>query len=758
MSCKSIVPGVFLGVFLGVLLGIVPASTRRASAQPLARYVPGDVIAYVGWRGIDDMGPGWDESHFKAVLEATKLPTLSAQFFDTFMRIAQQDDPNAAETGTMVKSMFSAFWHHSCAFYIENLTAEQIENEKPRIAMIWKAGDQATQLKDWLQSLIDKQRINDPGAARVVQKGNLVMFASGYPEQEALLAMRRDDSLQAHKGFRESVASLHDQPAAVGFFDIARVIALVDQAAQQEADEEELKIWQNLKTSLGLGTLGHATVVGGFQGKQWITSAHVEAPAPRRGITHLLDEPALTAEDLRAVPASATWLWVGQLSPTRIMDLVRSTIGQIAPDDRNKFEIELQNAGEQLGIDIERDLIKAMGSKWTAYGDPGMSAMGIGFVLANNLAVPDRANKALIAIEQQINEMMAQNGDADQQGMQMRFREVPYEGVTVHTLALPMFASPSWAIHNGKLYFSTTPQAIVQAVQHEGASILDNPAFQHARKELGDHPANQVTFVDLPKTALQAYQSVAMLLQFLPMMAPELANRPPVMLPPITAIMPHLTPVCQITWMDDAGLHSRGISPLPGAGVLGGNPLMGAGAGSGAMMIGALLPALQSARRTTKNLTSTTNASAICKDAILWADTNDGHMPDHLLTLVRDIDTPLELLISPTSKTTVPADFQRWPMKEQRTWIDEHASYVLIPGLMNNANAREVVVFEKLHSRGQKGIAVAYGDAHVSHLELSEARALIQEQTGRSLEQWSRQPAQGGTTSKKRSTPPPAPF
>ena len=214
MSCKSIVPGVFpgvfLGVFLGVLLGIVPASTRRASAQPLARYVPGDVIAYVGWRGIDDMGPGWDESHFKAVLEATKLPTLSAQFFDTFMRIAQQDDPNAAETGTMVKSMFSAFWHHSCAFYIENLTVEQIENEKPRIAMIWKAGDQATQLKDWLQSLIDKQRINDPGEARVVQKGNLVMFASGYPEQEALLAMRRDDSLQVHKGFRESVASLHD--------------------------------------------------------------------------------------------------------------------------------------------------------------------------------------------------------------------------------------------------------------------------------------------------------------------------------------------------------------------------------------------------------------------------------------------------------------------------------------------------------------------------------------------------------------------
>src|SRR3954471_11130127 len=48
-------------------------------AQPLADRVPADAVAYVGWRGTEALGPGYDASHLKGVVAASAFPQLFAE-------------------------------------------------------------------------------------------------------------------------------------------------------------------------------------------------------------------------------------------------------------------------------------------------------------------------------------------------------------------------------------------------------------------------------------------------------------------------------------------------------------------------------------------------------------------------------------------------------------------------------------------------------------------------------------------------------
>ena len=64
-------------------------SAARTDAQALADQVRGDAIGYVGWAGADALGPRYDKSHLKAVLEASSMP----QFLDDFVpRLIVRED------------------------------------------------------------------------------------------------------------------------------------------------------------------------------------------------------------------------------------------------------------------------------------------------------------------------------------------------------------------------------------------------------------------------------------------------------------------------------------------------------------------------------------------------------------------------------------------------------------------------------------------------------------------------------------------
>ena len=75
---------------LAVVLVVAQMSVTSVPAQPLADRVPADALVYVGWRGIESMGPGYDGSHLKAVLEAGAPGSIFEQLVPALVaRIAQ---------------------------------------------------------------------------------------------------------------------------------------------------------------------------------------------------------------------------------------------------------------------------------------------------------------------------------------------------------------------------------------------------------------------------------------------------------------------------------------------------------------------------------------------------------------------------------------------------------------------------------------------------------------------------------------------
>ncbi len=150
------------------------------------------------------------------------------------------------------------------------------------------------------------------------------------------------------------------------------------------------------------------------------------------------------------------------------------------------------------------------------------------------------------------------------------------DGLVIHSAVLPLI-SPSWAIHDGRLYMGLLPQAVKVAVNKPKRSILDNPRFTALRQRLNaGKPITSISYVDLEATAPLTYQSYLMLMQTFPAAAVAFGSDSPIaMLPPLSQVMPHLGPAGGATWNDELGWHGHFSSPFPGSVALGQYALRG---------------------------------------------------------------------------------------------------------------------------------------------------------------------------------------
>src|SRR5258705_7404492 len=102
--------------------------------------------------------------------------------------------------------------------------------------------------------------------------------------------------------------------------------------------------------------------------------------------------------------------------------------------------------------------------------------------------------------------------------------------------------------------------------------------------------------MDLPRLAPRGYQMVLALqrgaLGFADMFG---LQTPAMVLPPLNKIQPHLAASLSATWIDDAGWHYRGVSPFPGADLLGGEQALATTIAP--VAVAAILPATAKARQ-----------------------------------------------------------------------------------------------------------------------------------------------------------------
>jgi hypothetical protein len=303
---------------------------------------------------------------------------------------------------------------------------------------------------------------------------------------------------------------------------------------------------------------------------------------------------------------------------------------------------------------------------------------------------------------------------------------------TVHYLAVPIVA-PCWAIKDGKLYAALYPQILAAALEQDGAggSVLENETFVAARKRIDVKQAVSVSFMDLPKLAPRGYQMVLLgqrsLLGFADMFG---LQTPAMVLPPLNQITPHLAPSVGATWVDDAGWHYRGVTPFPGAQLLGGEQALVVTAAP--VLAGVAVPALAKARQQAMAVQSLSNLRQLGLAVHMYANEHNGDLPPDLGATYPYLRNEVAYFM-PRRQAMMAARPANQNEAEFRRWLGENSDYAYLgkAGMKLNGvgnTSQHVIIHEKL-DRLEEGFAgAAFLDGHAERMPAHYLKQRLEEQ------------------------------
>ncbi len=705
------------------------ATTATLRAQPLADRVPSDAVLYIGWAGVETLGDAYTQSHFHAVLhEAGGLDFINRlKTIATNMAAQGANDPSAQRVIADVTAVWDIAYRHPCALWVS-----PVDGQSPRVALAIQAGTDADKLFALFSKMIQADlKDGQESPATVKRIGDLVLVANGYPDGTPILA-GAENAMSKNAALVKGLGQVDRQPAGILFVNGDQLWESLEKAV----DPSDLDAYQRSAGALGHRGFHSLTATCAFEGKGWKTMAFIDIPADARGgLPALLTSSFLKVDTFKVAPRNATWVAGYAMDPTLIWDLVHNVAAAENPQALGKMQENVANMDRQVGISLEKT-IKGLGNQWTLYsnaGGDGVLPDGVVVALVNHCRDTQTLDQTLTKLEAVAKAMTEQQARINGQPPQVIITSRKVNDLVIHQLVLPM-TTVEWAITQDKLIIASG-SGITPALRQLNAkdSILDSPAFAPLAKSITQGNATSVTMSDVPRTAPLMYQTLGMILpMFQYGIAQSGGGMVSLALPPLEQLLPHLSIVTSGSYVDAQGLHAWSKGNFPGEVMLSPGGVSTAGLGAGI-----LLPALGAARRTARQMQDLTQVRGIIQGCILYALDNNDHYPDNIYKLIEGNYVTLEYLISPSSKTKIPKEFDSWSADKKRTWINDNCSYVLIPNLVADTDSERIAAFTKLQHGGGGGIAIGYNDNHVEWTKLDEARKLIKAQTGRSLEAWS---------------------
>ncbi|MGE5607953.1 MAG: hypothetical protein ACM359_01755 [Bacillota bacterium] len=533
-------------------------------AQPLADRVPADAILYLGWQGSQSLGPTYDQTHTKAILDASNIPQFFTQTLQRLTFRVQRDNPQAAQLLQLATAVGGPLWQHPSAIFFSGMNYEAAGHPQPKIAIVCRADNDADSLF---------ARFNDiaalPGGAAQVQAyrlGKDVALAIGFApganplagEGTALKPIATSDRLT------QSLAQVHKNPVAIAYLDADLLRATLDQALQQTNDPQAQMYVPKIREALGMTGIKSFICTGAFEGADWSTQAFLAAPAPRTGLLTQLDQPAVSEDLLRSIPSSASWLAVARFNAAKFLQELRTAAGKVDPQAQTVFDQVMGVAQLTLTMNIQKDLFEPLGDQWALYHDPAATGAGpLGITLINRLERPEDAQRAFTKLDLFIDNMA--NARLARQKLRLNFEAPRVGDLTVHYVSLPLIA-PAWTIKGNNLYVALYPQVVIAAAQTpaQAKTILDNPDYQAIQKRLAVKNPTAVSFIDSSRAVENSYQKILALSQLgLGSLDTIGVKTPTLVLPPLNTLRPHLTPAGSASWTDDAGWHHKALHPFP---------------------------------------------------------------------------------------------------------------------------------------------------------------------------------------------------
>jgi prepilin-type processing-associated H-X9-DG protein len=713
-----------------VLGGIAAAfCAQLAHGQALADKIPGDAVVYVGWAGADALKAKSADTHFRALMNESRVSELFGTYLDQVEAMVVKQEPKAAEPFRLVRSIGAPLWKYPTALYVGQVDATEKKEPKFTIALLTQAGDKADSIAKDINNLIPESRPGQPRASAYAQDGLVTIILSN--DGDRLDSVK--GTLAQTSGFANGLKQVKADGLISFYFDFQAMVSSIEAGVETHADEYAPKVKSFLDAS-GLRGLKQVVASAGFEGKDWVEESFVAIDSDRTGLLKAMPAGPFDTSLLKGVPATASIAAAFRFDPAVLTGELRNTLAKTDETALQFYNYGFGGLQQALGVNVEQAILAPLGTDWVAYGAPEIGSGGIlGMVLVNKLDDAAAMKKGLTTVSFNLTRwaniaISKANLDIP---LSVKSAKIKIGDAEISYLAMPIFA-PSWAVDDGKLYIGLYPQTVGSAIRqaHSGKpSLADSDKFTGALKTLKHEKLDSFAYYDLPTGARHGamYDNLLLIGRYLgaaDLFAPPL---PEPMVPPIDILLDHIAPAASGTWTDAAGTHSRNVQSFPGATMFHGDSSALTGVFSNLGQIVAVMgPAMNRARESATRVQSMSNLRQIGMATMMYATDNDGQLPPSFAPLVVQQQVAAQVFDNPgNGPLAIPNDIANDP-EALSQFVAEHSDYIYLGEglLMRNMTAETVLAYENPET-AVEGINILFGDGHVEFLMMDSAMQVI---------------------------------
>jgi prepilin-type processing-associated H-X9-DG protein len=343
----------------------------------LARYFPRqDLVAYAEFDGLDAHRDLWTKTAAYRLFNET---TTGAMYEQAVERLVGLVPPGQMPLPVQGKELVALWLHLVRSGFAVGVNRAGGEGPPRCLAVVIRGGADG-ECRAILERLMKNGAPPDAQARTIAKPGGRTLHAVGRPSEQpalwwtegndmviSLVSPVGPDAVIAALEGREPSATDHPTRKALIRSDDARGfepvgLAFFDMAALPPLPREAV--------ALGLDRIERFDFRFGFDGPAMTSIIGAVAPAPRKGVLALFDQPGFNARKLPALPGGLAGFTVASLDPAKLWDEFIATVKSADPSATRQIAAFENQARELLGLDLRDGLLAHLGPRTVVYTIP----------------------------------------------------------------------------------------------------------------------------------------------------------------------------------------------------------------------------------------------------------------------------------------------------------------------------------------------------------------------------------------------------